>query len=151
MFGNDIAVDEIGNAYFIGFTIPTFPIEPSLEVSQVDNVDTTNDVFVAKLATNNPSPVIPSPNTFESFDENLYLIENPGVAAAVINNVLESGFEHWLEFGFLEGRSPQFAFDEKFYLNSNPGVLEAVRNGTFINGLEHFVRFGEAEGRSPIG
>ncbi|MGD1806247.1 SBBP repeat-containing protein [Dapis sp. BLCC M126] len=154
LFGNDIAVDEIGNAYFVGFTIPTFPLEPFLEVSQVVNVDTIDDAFVTKLAANNSAPGIPSfvppPNIPESFNENIYLIENPGVANAVANGSFISGFEHWLELGFLEGRSPQFAFDEQFYLITNPGVANAVANGIFINGLEHYIRFGQAEGRLAI-
>ncbi|NES07094.1 MAG: hypothetical protein F6K22_32410 [Okeania sp. SIO2F4] len=154
VFGNDIAVDEIGNAYFVGFTIPTFPLEPFLEVSQVGNVDTIEDALVAKLAVNNSSPGIPTfvppPNIPESFNENIYLIENPGVATAVANGLFSNGFEHWLEFGFFEGRSPQFAFDEEFYLITNPGVANAVANGIFINGLEHYIRFGQAEGRLAI-
>ena len=153
LFGNDIAVDEIGNAYFLGFTIPTFPLEPFLEVSQV-GVDTIDDAFVAKLAANNSSPgippFVPPPNIPQSFNENLYLIENPGVAAAVVNGLFSTGFEHWLEFGFFEGRSPQFAFDEEFYLANNPIVAQAVGNGVFVNGLEHYVRFGQAEGRLAI-
>nr|MDJ0518379.1 SBBP repeat-containing protein [Trichodesmium sp. MO_231.B1] len=154
VFGNDIAVDEIGNAYFVGFTIPTFPLEPFLEVSQVGNVDTIEDALVAKLAVNNSSPGIPTfvppPNIPESFNENIYLIENPGVATAVVNGLFSNGFEHWLEFGFFEGRSPQFAFDEEFYLITNLGVANAVANGIFINGLEHYIRFGQAEGRLAI-
>ncbi|MGD1699267.1 SBBP repeat-containing protein [Dapis sp. BLCC M229] len=108
VFGNDIAVDEIGNTYFVGFTIPTFPLEPFLEVSQVGNVDTIEDALVAKLAVNNSSPGIPTfvppPNIPESFNENLYLIENPGVATAVVNGLFSNGFEHYLRFGQAEGR-----------------------------------------------
>ncbi|MGK7922040.1 MAG: hypothetical protein AB4080_18750, partial [Trichodesmium sp.] len=156
LFGNDIAVDEIGNAYFVGFTIPTFPLEPVLEVSQIGNVETIDDAFVAKLGTNNSSPGIPPfvpspPNIPESFDESLYLIENPGVGNAVANGVFNSGFEHWLEFGFVEGRSPQFPFDETYYLTTYPDVTDAVTNGILINGLEHYISFGQAEGRLPIG
>ncbi|MEM1171776.1 MAG: SBBP repeat-containing protein [Cyanobacteria bacterium P01_H01_bin.35] len=155
LFGNDIAVDEIGNAYFVGFTIPTFPLEPFLEVSQVGNVDTIDDAFVAKLGINNSSPgippFVPPPNIPDSFNESLYLIENPGVATAVANRLFGSGFDHWLEFGFSEGRSPQFAFDEEFYLVTYPGVADAVANGIFFNGLEHYIRFGQVEGRLAIG
>ena len=154
VFSNDIAVDEIGNAYFVGFTIPTSGLEPILQVSQVDGVDIIDDVFVAKLTANTSSPGIPTPvpppDIPESFNESNYLIENSGLADAVANGLFSSGFEHWLEFGFSEGRSPQFAFDEQFYLASYPGVADAVANGLFINGLEHYIRFGQAEGRLPI-
>ncbi len=149
VFGNDIAVDEIGNAYFVGSTIPTFSPEPFLEVSQISNVDTIDDAFVAKLAAPDiPTPVSP-PNILESFNESLYLTENPGVAAAVANDLLSSGFEHWLRFGFSEGRSPQFVFDEEYYLAENLFVAQGVTNGVFTNGLEHYIRFGQAEGRQP--
>ena len=139
LFGNDIKVDEVGNAYFVGRTIPSF----ALESSMFSDLDTIEDAFVAKLADNTYS-------SGEGFNENLYLIENPGVGNAVANGLFSSGFEHWLEFGFWEGRSPQFAFDEQFYLVTYPGVANAVANGVFINGLEHYVKFGQAEGRLPI-
>ena len=143
LFGNDIKVDEVGNAYFVGLTIPNTDLD-------IDN----EDAFIGKVTASTSSPDLPifvtPPNIGESFDENLYLIENPGVANAVANGFFDSGFEHWLEFGFLEGRSPQLAFDEQFYLATYPGVASAVANGVFINGLEHYVKFGEAEGRLPI-
>ena len=135
VLSNDIEVDEVGNAYFVGFTIPAFGSESSIE-----------DAFVAKLAANSSSPGIPY-----SFNENLYLIENPGVGDTVAKGLISSGLEHWLKFGFSEGRSPQFAFDEQFYLATYPGVANAVVNGVFINGLEHYVKFGREEGRLPIG
>jgi len=147
VFGNDIAVDEIGNAYFVGLTISNGLILGS----QIGGADTIDDAFVAKLAANTSSPgtppFVPLPNIPESFDESLYLIENPGVADAVVEGLFSSGFEHWLDFGFSEGRSPQFAFDEEFYLASYPGVADALANGLFVNGLEHYVWFGQAEGR----
>ncbi|MDJ0555164.1 MAG: SBBP repeat-containing protein [Microcoleaceae cyanobacterium MO_207.B10] len=145
VFGNDIAVDEEGNAYIIGSTNSTV----SPEFSQNDSI-ITSDAFIAKLISDTagiPPFIPPVPSIPESFNETLYLTENPGVADAVVNGLVGSGFEHWLQFGFFEGRSPQFPFDEEFYLNTYPEVAEAVANGEFINGLEHYFRFGEAEGR----
>lgn len=43
--------------------------------------------------------------TSEGFDEAAYLAANPDIADAVANGTLSSGFEHWLLFGFDEGRS----------------------------------------------
>jgi pectin methylesterase-like acyl-CoA thioesterase len=40
----------------------------------------------------------------EGFDETAYLGANPDVAAAVGNGGLSSGYQHWLLFGFDEGR-----------------------------------------------
>ncbi|MGB3508964.1 MAG: SBBP repeat-containing protein [Microcoleaceae cyanobacterium] len=145
VFGNDIAVDQGGNLYIIGSTNSTV----SPEFSQDDTV-AASDAFIAKLTSDTPGmPIIlpPTPSIPESFDETLYLAENIGVATAVASDVISSGFEHWLRFGFFEGRSPQFPFEEEFYLADNPEVAEAVTNGEFINGLEHYVKFGEAEGR----
>lgn len=150
IFGNDIAVDEVGNAYIVGSSNSTaFPeFIPG-------GSSTASDIFVAKLtpnipSPNIPSPNIPSPNIPRSFNENLYLVENSGVADAVTNGLFSNGFEHWLEFGFLEGRSPQFAFDEDFYLATYPEVADAVTNGLFINGLEHYIRFGQTERRQAV-
>ncbi|NES67874.1 MAG: hypothetical protein F6K24_22840, partial [Okeania sp. SIO2D1] len=145
IFGNDIAVDEVGNAYIVGSSNSTaFPeFIPG-------GSSTANDIFVAKLSSNSQPPNIPSPNIPSTFNENLYLLENSAVADAVANGVFSNGFEHWLEFGFFEGRSPQFAFDEEFYLTTYPEIADAVTNGLFINGLEHYIRFGQTEGRQAV-
>ncbi|NEP74554.1 MAG: hypothetical protein F6K25_19060 [Okeania sp. SIO2G4] len=145
IFGNDIAVDEVGNAYIVGSSNSTaFPeFIPG-------GSSTANDIFVAKLNSSSQPPNIPFPNIPSSFNENLYLLENSGVADAVTNGLFNNGFEHWLEFGFLEGRSPQFAFDEEFYLATYPVIADAVANGLFINGLEHYIRFGQTEGRQAV-
>lgn len=141
--GNDIAVDSAGNAYIAGSTNSTdFPV-----VNGFDNVAVEGDAFVVKLASNSSTPV---GGGFEGFDESVYLAENPGVADAVTNGFLSSGFEHWLRFGFSEGRQPQIAFNEEFYLAAYPDVAEVVANGSFSSGLEHFVFFGAAEGREAI-
>lgn len=137
--GNDIVVDGAGRAYIIGSTNSTdFPI-----VNGFNNVGLESDVFVAILS----GSATPPGGVFEGFNESVYLAENPEVAEAVNNGLLSSGFEHWLRFGYAEGRSPQIVFDEDFYLETYPGVAEAVANGVFFNGLEHYVLFGEDEGR----
>jgi len=141
--GNDIVVDSAGRAYIIGSTNSTdFPI-----VNGFDDVGLESDAFVAILSGSDT----PSGDVFEGFNESVYLAENPGVAEAVNNGLLNSGFDHWLQFGYAEGRSPQIVFDEEFYLETYPGVAEAVANGAFVNGLEHYVLFGEDEGREPAG
>lgn len=43
--------------------------------------------------------------TSEGFDEAAYLAANPDIADAIANGSLSSGYEHWLLFGFDEGRS----------------------------------------------
>ncbi|AFZ42321.1 hypothetical protein PCC7418_0072 [Halothece sp. PCC 7418] len=94
------------------------------------------------------------------FDEDFYLTNNPDVEAAVEAGTLESGFQHFLEFGlaFSEAdalvRPPSEAltfFSEETYLAENPDVADAVANGDFVSGLEHFLAFGLNEGRSGTG
>lgn len=88
------------------------------------------------------------------FDEAFYLSENPDVAAAIGNGVIESGFAHFQSFGLRESRLPSEAFaefDEQSYLNANADVAGAVSNGVFPSGLQHFLSFGFEEGRAGSG
>ena len=92
-------------------------------------------------------------NTYFCYSEEFYLLNNPDVAAAVSSGAFANGWQHYSNYGYLEGRS--FAkpdnysdFSEKFYLLNNPDVAAAVEAGAFINGWEHYADFGQAEGRS---
>lgn len=88
--------------------------------------------------------------TLPNFDENTYLQENLDVTEAVTSGFFISGFQHWINHGFLEGRTPQIAFKENFYLDYNPDVARAVANGFFISGLEHYANFGASENRAAV-
>jgi len=68
-----------------------------------------------------------------------YLDRYPDVAEAGI-----SGLQHYLQFGWREGRDPHRYFANDWYLQQNPDVLES---GT--NPLEHYLRYGWREGRRP--
>ena len=68
-----------------------------------------------------------------------YLITNPDVAVGGLNPLL-----HYLERGWLEGRSPHEFFENDFYLATQPDVLAAR-----LNPLAHFVREGARQGRWP--
>lgn len=85
------------------------------------------------------------------FDETFYLFPNADVAAAVRSGSLASGFDHFVEFGLLEGRSPSLLYSEAFYLSQNADVAAAVSSGSFDSGLEHFLLLGHLEGRSGSG
>jgi hypothetical protein len=77
---------------------------------------------------------------FASFvDALFYLAHNPDVAASGI-----APLDHYLAFGWLEGRDPNPFFDTSFYLNANPDVATAG-----INPLEHYAEYGWREGRNP--
>ena len=96
-----------------------------------------------------------------AFDEEIYLLANPDVRAAVENGDFSSGLQHYNLFGTNEGRSRlpldleigglrmSSLFDETYYLDENPDVAAAVANGDFTYGYEHFLKFGIEEDRSP--
>ena len=92
------------------------------------------------------------------FDELAYLEYNPDVRAAVMQGVVTSGQQHWLDYGRAEGRifakgaldvtlfPPEW--DELRYLSQNPDVAGAVRAGTFSSGYDHWVKHGANEART---
>ncbi|MGX9981111.1 glycosyltransferase [Methylobacterium fujisawaense] len=68
-----------------------------------------------------------------------YVARNLDVAAAGLR-----GLEHYLNFGGLEGRSPNPLFDGAWYLKQYGDVADAK-----FNPLLHFIRHGWLEGRKP--
>jgi hypothetical protein len=87
--------------------------------------------------------------TTANFDEDAYLAANPDVADAVRDGVLESGYAHFIAFGFFENRKGVIDFDEEWYLANNADVASAVKVGTVESGIHHFYGTGAIEGRSP--
>ncbi|HEY9734769.1 MAG TPA: hypothetical protein V6D06_00755, partial [Trichocoleus sp.] len=83
------------------------------------------------------------------YDETYYLCQNPDVAEAVAQGVFRSGYDHFVQFGWLERRNPSILFDEAYYLSQNPDVAEAVAGRVLSSGFQHFALFGQEEGRSP--
>jgi hypothetical protein len=84
------------------------------------------------------------------FDEDDYLDKNPDVRIAVTRGAIESGFVHYVGFGYFEGRRggiPQV--DEEWYANKYPDIAAAVAAGTIKSATDHFYRVGAAEGPSP--
>ncbi|MDO9708337.1 calcium-binding protein [Paracraurococcus lichenis] len=53
------------------------------------------------------------------------------------------GYNHYLTYGFREGRDPSAAFDTTLYLLQNPDVAKAG-----LNPLQHYLFYGQAEGRA---
>lgn len=81
------------------------------------------------------------------FNANWYLNQNPDVAAAVARGDI-TAWDHFEQFGSLEGRSPTPLFDPDFYLQQNPDVTEAVANGQIASAVQHFLLFGQSESRA---
>lgn len=86
--------------------------------------------------------------SYEIFDEQSYLANNPDVRSAVAQGFFASGLQHFQLIGLREGRTAVSPFwDEQRYLNANPDVRAAVNSGVLASGLQHYILLGEAEGR----
>ena len=82
------------------------------------------------------------------FNESFYLAGNPDVAAAVAAGQFNSGYEHFIIFGRLEGRAPTAAFNPTHYLALNPDVAAAVQSHIFASAWDHYIRNGRFENRA---
>lgn len=54
-------------------------------------------------------------------------------------------YDHYIQYGWKEGRNPSAYFDTDRYLTDNPDVKEAG-----VNPLTHYIENGEAEGRKAL-
>lgn len=88
---------------------------------------------------------MPSAASPALFNADWYLSRNPDVAAAVEAGLI-AAYDHFLQFGAAEGRSPSSWFDPGFYLSQNPDVAAAVDAG-LMTAAEHFLQYGQAEVR----
>jgi len=73
------------------------------------------------------------------FDADWYLATSPDVAAAGLHPL-----EHFVMFGWREGRDPGPFFSVQYYLGANPDVVESN-----LNPLTHYLTWGWREGRPP--
>ncbi len=73
------------------------------------------------------------------FDAAYYLAHNPDVKAAGVDT-----YQHYLRYGWNEGRNPDAWFDTAYYFAQNPDVKAAG-----LNALLHFEQYGWHEGREP--
>lgn len=84
------------------------------------------------------------------FDDDAYLKRFPDIKAAIDAGKLQSALQHFLVFGYGEGRPPrQYDVDEAWYLSTYRDVAKAVGAGQVGNATQHFEAFGFAEGRAP--
>jgi hypothetical protein len=84
------------------------------------------------------------------FDDHYYLMENPDVAAAVAAGTFATGYDHYIQFGQFEGRSPSPYWDEAWYLKENPDVAAAVKAGTVTSGFMQYYQYGQFENRGGL-
>ena len=74
------------------------------------------------------------------FDAGYYLRQNPDVAAAGVDP-----YQHFMYYGWREGRDPSLLFSVSKYLVANPDVGRAA-----FNPLIHYELYGQAEGRAAL-
>lgn len=72
------------------------------------------------------------------FDIEYYINVNNDVKEQAIDPI-----QHYMDYGWREGRNPSSSFDTVFYLNSYPDVKESG-----INPLVHYLKYGRKEGRN---
>jgi hypothetical protein len=83
-------------------------------------------------------------------DEAWYRRTYADVDAAMAAGNAGSAREHYIEFGYFEGRLPHdVAVDEAYYLAAYPDVAGGVENGG-PPPKRHYVEHGYREGRSPM-
>lgn len=81
------------------------------------------------------------------FDTEYYLSNNPDVADAVAQGVINA-WDHFELFGGDEGRSPTPLFNSLFYVQQNPDIAAAIEQGIISSATQHFVLYGHTELRS---
>lgn len=84
------------------------------------------------------------------FDEEFYLSKNPDVAEGVKSGKIESGYEHYIHFGYFEGRLPHMnGFEPIEYVQKVPelGYLrESDQEELAAVAESHFISKGYADG-----
>lgn len=93
-------------------------------------------------------PTTPPSGTF--VDEEWYLSQYPDVKAGIKPGGFKSAQQHFMEFGYREGRIPRkFSVDEAWYLATYPDVAKAISSGRVKSAYDHFMQDGYGEGRKP--
>ena len=85
---------------------------------------------------------------FADFDEAWYLTTYEDVADAVSQKKIASARDHYLQYGYFEGRVPTAkGFDAAYYAKQHADVVKALKGSDPKQLLRHFIDFGYAEGR----
>jgi hypothetical protein len=82
------------------------------------------------------------------FNEADYLARNPDVKRAIADRVVNNGQDHFVRFGFEEGRIGGInRVDAEWYLFANPDVESAVSSNKFKSAADHYYQVGILEWR----
>ncbi len=87
---------------------------------------------------------------FADFDEAWYLSTYRDVADAVAQKEFKSARDHYLNYGYFEGRLANAkGFDATYYAKTHADVVRAMKGSDPQKMLEHYLSHGYAEGRRP--
>lgn len=125
-------------------------VKPEIDLAEADTpaepIDPPAQDIAVEAAVEKPRPDANAEDALfeemdrlrEMFDAAFYLSKNPGVAAAGFDPL-----EHFVRFGWKEGRDPHPDFSVSHYLGAYPDVAATGRN-PFL----HYVAHGRREGRT---
>jgi hypothetical protein len=83
-------------------------------------------------------------------DVEWYLQNNPDIAQAIENGIVENAQDHYITYGYYEHRMPyEITVEENWYLSQYSDVNEAVSKGMFSSARDHYYIAGFKEGRLP--
>ena len=82
------------------------------------------------------------------FDEEYYLHTYKNIAAAVRPGGFRSALDHYIKYGFAEGRNG-FAFDYRWYSREYPLAAQEVGQGDYADLMHHYVEVGAKRGYKP--
>ena len=118
----------------------TYRDEIRYEMLIAARVQKRNQAIVVRNAYSALAPIEPGEDLCERllFDETFYKLCNPELL------IRTNGLTHYLEEGWLEGRSPHVFFDGDWYLTKHP---DAATSG--LSPLSHYLRHGAAAELQP--
>ncbi|RVU18118.1 hypothetical protein [Methylobacterium oryzihabitans] len=88
--------------------------------------------------------------TAVNVDDEWYLDRYQDVRTAIARGEFKSARDHFVRFGYLEGRLPYaIPVDEAYYLDHNPDVRAGIEAGALPDAATHFYMSGASEGRLP--
>jgi len=88
----------------------------------------------------------------DDFDSSWYLKRYPDIAKSIADRVIPSAKEHYVKYGYVEGRLPGFkGADVEKYISMYPDIgnklVSLGRSKRRDAAAQHFVEFGYKEGR----
>jgi hypothetical protein len=122
---------------------------PVMHASLRGNWRLMDAAMIATLRAGRPRFGSPFELFREHFDEAYYLAQNSEVRAAVEGGGFRSGFDHYVNFGYFERRSP-FPLDRAWYGRQYPIAAIEVGQGDFADFHHHYLAIGRRRGYLPV-